>query len=140
MGTTTITYFNNQIAVGHTPVVLIKNIMSSGWIIVTMGGLLLFIVSIIMTHRVAGPAYRIDKSLEKMLKGEFGFPIRLRTKDELKPIASKLEELSFVINSRDKDMKKASEDMNKLINSLQLDEDMKAILRKANKSIIKDIK
>lgn len=47
-------------------------------------------LSIAMAHRVAGAAYRIEKSLDRMLVGDFKDPIQLRQGDYLTRIADRL--------------------------------------------------
>lgn len=135
METTTISYTNNEINIGNTPYVLLTKMLGSGWIIIVAGGFLLFLMSIVMTHRVAGPAYRIDLSLSKMLKGEFGFAIGLRKKDELKVIANKLELLSIKIDKRINKIKTHEMEMTSLINDLQIDEEIKKELIEKNKEL-----
>ncbi|MBI2898669.1 MAG: hypothetical protein HYY17_00645 [Planctomycetes bacterium] len=46
--------------------------------------------SIILAHRVAGAAYRIEKSLDRMIEGEVGEPVVLRKGDYLTRIAERL--------------------------------------------------
>lgn len=46
------------------------------------------------THRVAGPLYRIELHLDRLLAGDFENRIRLRNQDELKAIAEKLNLLT----------------------------------------------
>ena len=49
--------------------------------------------SIIVTHRVAGPIYRLEKTLDELIQGEDVGYIRLRKHDELKDFAAKLNEV-----------------------------------------------
>ncbi|TWI68203.1 hypothetical protein LZ24_02577 [Desulfobotulus alkaliphilus] len=122
MDTTTIIYDKSEIRVGSTPNMLVNQMLGSGWVIILIGGSLLFVLSTIMTHRVAGPAYRIEESLKKMLRGEFGFKIILRKNDEMKPIAHKLETLSMQIEQWEADIKKHQDEMMRAIKGMDLDE------------------
>ena len=45
------------------------------------------------SHRIAGPALRLERLIHQMAKGRRGFRVRLRRKDYLKQIASALNEL-----------------------------------------------
>ncbi len=58
------------------------------------------ISSIILSHRVAGPLYHIEKQLNKYLDGENIPPIVLRNKDALRSLAAKINVLMAKINKR----------------------------------------
>ena len=49
--------------------------------------------SLVYSHKVAGPVYRFQKSLDMLLEGQLDFMIRLRKKDEFKNIAEKMNSL-----------------------------------------------
>jgi sensor histidine kinase YesM len=49
--------------------------------------------SIILTHRIAGPVYRLEKTLDELIEGKDVRYIKLRKNDELKPLAAKLNEV-----------------------------------------------
>jgi len=54
---------------------------------------LLWIIALELSHRVAGPLYRIEKELDERISGNKHGPIRLRAKDEFKLLADKLNKL-----------------------------------------------
>jgi hypothetical protein len=70
------------------PPVLINNL-----IIVIM----ISVIGVFYSHKIAGPAYRIEKDIAEALTGKKGIKIRLRKTDKLKTLAEKvnllLEEL-----------------------------------------------
>jgi len=49
--------------------------------------------SIILTHRIAGPVYNLEKTLERLNEGEDVNLIRLRDGDELQELASKINQV-----------------------------------------------
>lgn len=53
---------------------------------------LVFILALLFSHRIAGPVYRIEKTLDEIAKGNLGLKIRLREGDEL-------VDLAYMINS-----------------------------------------
>jgi hypothetical protein len=55
--------------------------------------LIISILGIFYSHRIAGPVYRIDKDIEKALAGEKGIKIRLRKGDKLQELAEKVNKL-----------------------------------------------
>ncbi|MBN1412410.1 MAG: hypothetical protein JW969_16300 [Spirochaetales bacterium] len=63
------------------PPILINNV-----IIVLM----ISIIGIFYSHKIAGPAYRIEKEIAQVLDGKTGIKIRLRKTDKLKTLAEKV--------------------------------------------------
>ncbi|NQT07115.1 MAG: HAMP domain-containing protein [Candidatus Omnitrophica bacterium] len=50
-------------------------------------------IGIMLSHRIAGPVYRIEKTLEEIGKGNFDIRITLRKHDELKGIANAINDM-----------------------------------------------
>ncbi len=57
--------------------------------------LLIWIVALELSHRIAGPLYRLEKELDERISGAKQGPIELRKKDELKLLVDKLNKLIF---------------------------------------------
>jgi signal transduction histidine kinase len=53
--------------------------------------------TIIISHRVAGPLFRIQRTIDDVVRGEKVEYINLRKKDELKGLAAKVNELIAVV-------------------------------------------
>lgn len=54
---------------------------------------LIWIIALELSHRVAGPLYRMEKELDERINGHKHGPIRLREKDEFKLLADKFNKL-----------------------------------------------
>ncbi len=54
---------------------------------------LIIVVGIFYSHRIAGPMYRIEMDIKRVLDGEKGVTIRLRKKDKLKSLADLVNQL-----------------------------------------------
>ncbi len=57
-------------------------------------------VIISLTHRVAGPLYRMEKNLERMIEGERELNFKIRDKDLVKSLAAKLELLNETLRQQ----------------------------------------
>jgi methyl-accepting chemotaxis protein len=88
--TLTFTYSNNDLQLGQTPIVLFKKILTAHWIFLVIGSIILVISAIFLTHRIAGPLFRFEKALDNMLNRRLNDRIFLRSKDEGKELASKI--------------------------------------------------
>ena len=53
--------------------------------------------TILISHRVAGPLFRIQRTIDDLVRGEDVQDIRLRKKDELKGLAAKVNELIALV-------------------------------------------
>ena len=55
---------------------------------------LLAVIGIFLSHRIAGPAYRIERTLREIGKGNLDIHIKLRRHDELVGIANAINDMS----------------------------------------------
>ena len=72
------------------------------------------IATFLISHRVAGPAYHIERDLSTMANGDLTKRIYLRKHDELKPIAANLNKMVDFISRNLDSIKKNVETMEKL--------------------------
>lgn len=54
---------------------------------------LIWLIALEISHRMAGPVYRMEKELDERIRGEKQGPIRLRQKDEFKILVEKINKL-----------------------------------------------
>ena len=93
--TLSIVYDNYHLQLGVTPGILFKKILSTQWLLLVIGGTAVIIITLFLTHRVAGPFYRFEKTLDEMIDGDISGKIVLRQKDEGKELAQKLNAFNF---------------------------------------------
>ena len=55
--------------------------------------LIILLVALELSHRIAGPLYRLEKELDERISGTKHGPIHLRQNDELRPLADRLNKL-----------------------------------------------
>lgn len=106
-----------------------------------IGGVILFFgaVSIFISHKVAGPLFRVKKTLSQVTKGDLNVSIRLRKGDDLKDVAEHVNLLieklrNFVITLRnDYDL------LSEYILELERQVDSKVISEEPGRVIIKKV-
>jgi len=98
--TLSIAYDNYHLQLGVTPDILFKKILSTQWLFVVFGGGLVVIATLLLTHRVAGPLFRFEKTLDEMVGGDISNKIILRQKDEGKDLAQKINAFNFILNDK----------------------------------------
>lgn len=52
---------------------------------------------VVLTHRIAGPIYRLEKTIDMIIRGDDVGPINLRKNDEIKELAEKMNHLIGLI-------------------------------------------
>jgi len=80
-------YYRSHIKIASTgeivyPILLTANIITLGIIIIVT-----IIITLLISHKIAGPLYRIEKSIHEIGEGNLSFKIYLRAKDELITLA-----------------------------------------------------
>jgi signal transduction histidine kinase len=61
---------------------------------------ILFVITaftIIITHRIAGPIFRLERTLDRLIQGEDVEPMQLRRGDELKGLVAKINDLILLV-------------------------------------------
>jgi len=67
---------------------------------------LVFLLAIVLSHRIAGPIYRIRTTLDEVLKGDYSKRLFLRKTDELKDVADRINGLIELLDAKEKQIKK----------------------------------
>jgi len=98
--TLSIVYENYHLQLGVTPGILFKKILSTQWLFIVFGGGVVIIITLFLTHRVAGPFYRFEKTFDEMIKGNISNKIILRQKDEGKKLAQKINAFNFMLGDK----------------------------------------
>ncbi len=88
--TITVTYEDAILKVDRTPKALAVEIVRTYGVYILLLGLGISLVSLFLSHRIAGPLYRLERSVEEITKGNLYLKITLRRKDELKELATSM--------------------------------------------------
>ncbi len=104
----TITYDNNDLQFGQTPVILLNKILAAHWIFIASGAIFTVITAMLITHRIAGPIFRFERTLENMLHKDLSDSIALRTKDEGKELAKKINDFNRDLSTTFKNLQNHS--------------------------------
>ena len=97
--TLSIVYDNYHLKIGTTPGILLTKILSTQWFFIVIGGAGTIIFTLFLTHRIAGPFYRFEKTLDAMNKKDMSRIIILRKKDEGKELAEKINNFNRMLSS-----------------------------------------
>lgn len=129
--TLTISYSNHDIQLGRTPAMLLTQILKANWVLIAIGGSFLVIASMFLSHRIAGPLYRFERTFDNMLQGDLNSEIKLRAKDEGKVLAIKINEFNNQLSRSLKSVKANATALDALLEqaeSLEMKEKQKETL------------
>ena len=148
--TMTVVYTDNDLQIGHTPLMLIKQVVAAHWVVIVIGAALVVVIATRITHRVAGPMFNLERSLDYMIAGRLDNVIYLRKKDEGKALAAKINQFNAELSANITDIKRRSKNIEELLSNYAVldpatrnEEDLESIhssIEKQNKQITKIVK
>ncbi len=119
--TLTVTYEDSYLRVDRTPKALFLQILRAHGAYILILGVAISIVSVFLSHRIAGPLYRLEKSVEDISKGNLSFRINLRRKDEVKELANLINGMIDTLSGRIQDIRLHTDAVRKALAGLSED-------------------
>lgn len=133
--TLSIIYDHYDLQIGKTPNILMNKILGTHLILLIFGGVCLFVFSMFITHRIAGPLFRIETTIDTMNHGDFTNKIFLRKNDECKELAEKINQLNELLCGKFNTTYQSICSIDDKLNSLEKNADTEAI-----KASVQDLK
>lgn len=129
-GTLTSSFQDSRLVIKNTslailPVVLYTNLITLGLITIAS-----IAVTLLVSHKLAGPMFRFEKDLEEIAKGNLSKRIRLREKDQMMDFA---ESMNNMINSLHAKMLDVQTGMDQVIESASREKVPKEIIEEWNR-------
>jgi len=103
--TLSVAYDHSRLTIGTTPRILISRFLGANWVYVMVTGGIVALVSLFLSHRIAGPLYRLERVIEHMIRGRIGERITLRQHDEGKDLAEKINRLNQTLAEKIEDIR-----------------------------------
>lgn len=97
--TLTISYSNQEVQSSQSTLLLLKNILAAHWVFIFSGVIFIGIASLLLSHRIAGPMFRFEVALDNMLDKDLSDTIYLRSQDEGKELATKINAFNQEIST-----------------------------------------
>ncbi|MFQ5330360.1 MAG: hypothetical protein ACE5D4_10285 [Thermodesulfobacteriota bacterium] len=92
--TITTGYSDSGLVISKTSDFFLPTLLLSNLIVVGITAIIGVVVFLIASHKLAGPLYRFEKTLENMGSGDLTHRFSLRQKDQMKSLADKINELN----------------------------------------------
>ena len=116
--TMTISYQNNNLEFGQTPMVLLKNALAANWLFLVFGGALLVVAALLISHRIAGPLFRFEMTLEYMREGNLNNTIHLRNHDEGVDLADHINAFNRQLSDKIREINKHAQSIDELLGKM----------------------
>jgi nitrogen fixation/metabolism regulation signal transduction histidine kinase len=127
-----ILYENYKINIGGTSNVLFDRFLSAQWLTFLLGGIVIVIYSIVVSHKIAGPMYRFGKTMDEMIRGNLTSSVKLRKSDECIELGDKM-------NHYNAELRGKTTEISQLLDEIESDPDKKDEIRKILKSINREL-
>ena len=101
-------------------------------VLVFVNVIIVFMVSIIYSHQTAGPAYKLEKSIKRIVDGDLTFQVSLRRNDNLKELAAALNELLDKCRTTLTKAKGLTDDISKKLGSMNDDAKFSQLIEDSN--------
>ncbi len=102
--TMTVTYEDSALRLDRTPKALFLYVLRAYGVYILVLGVLVSVFSLFLSHRIAGPLFRFERSVEEITKGNLAFRITLRKKDEGKELAGLMNAMVAALSVRIRDI------------------------------------
>jgi len=120
---------------GQTVESMMRHFVTELWprllLLVLVNVIIVFIVSIMYSHQIAGPAYKLEKSIHRISNGDLTFEIHLRRNDNLKELAIAINGMLGRFRDTLASAKTLSDDISAKLQTLGNDERFSTLARNA---------
>jgi methyl-accepting chemotaxis protein len=86
LGSTTVSIVNSRVVVKSTADFLLPVLIQTLLVVMVLAGAATILVTLFVSHQIAGPLYRLRKAMEQLSEGDFKVEIKLRSNDQLKEL------------------------------------------------------
>jgi nitrogen fixation/metabolism regulation signal transduction histidine kinase len=100
MRSTTVAIVNSEVLVKTTADFLLPILIQTVSVVVFLVSITTIIVTLFVSHKIAGPLYRLKKAMHDLGEGDFSAEINLRRFDQLKDIAQDFNNMARRLKSR----------------------------------------
>ena len=119
--TLTAVYANSKLTIQNTALAIMPSVGFTTIITTLALGLVVIVVTLLVSHKIAGPMFRFEKDITRIAQGDLKSRIRIRKGDQFQELA---ESLNYMIQSLSNRMNAVKEISDKTVRS-RIDENFK---------------
>ena len=118
-GTLTAGYTGSEVKMLQTGAYFLPSLIFSTVMIVIFSGIAGAMALILLSHRLAGPLFRFQASIDELCSGNLTRRFILREKDQFKDLAERINTLSAVMDGKMGDIKSRAAEISGIISALR---------------------
>jgi methyl-accepting chemotaxis protein len=111
--TVTTVFENSRLTIKSTADFILPAVLLSSLVVIVVIGLATIVVTLFVSHRIAGPLYRMEKDVQEVASGNLKKRFKLRSTDELKLLAESLDGMAQNLRQDVDDIKSAASELEK---------------------------
>ncbi|MGA8180171.1 MAG: methyl-accepting chemotaxis protein [Desulfobacterales bacterium] len=107
--TLTSSFEQSRLVIKNTASAILPSVFLSHLIAFVLISLLAIVVTLLVSHKLAGPLFRFEKELKEMGSGDLSKEVKIREKDQFKAVANSLNQMRVNLQKKVVDIKKEVE-------------------------------
>ena len=115
--TLAVIYSKHNANPGSTPFLLILELVKANWALILLAFIIVVILALMYSHKVAGPMYKFERVLEEMRQGVLDPNCRLRNKDDGQGVMEELQQTNRFFADKVNELRSIAENLNKTAKS-----------------------
>jgi methyl-accepting chemotaxis protein len=119
--TLTSSFVDSKLMIRSTSLAIMPSVIYTNLITTAVVGIISIIVTLLVSHKIAGPMYRFEKDIDRISKGDLKSRITIRQGDQFQGIATSLNTMVDSLNTKLATIKK---DVETLVPKKDLPEDL----------------
>jgi len=136
--TLTSSFNDSTLVIESTASAMLPAVLMSNVIVFALVSVAVIVVTLFISHKIAGPLYRLEQGLNAVIAGDLGHRIHFRKKDQVGVLADRFNEMTESIQQRVSDIKKEAAELHEKAASLGAAEDLLAEIRQMQGKINKE--
>lgn len=118
---TTVTIENTKVVVKNTVDFIYPVLFQSFVFAAIFSGISVAVMTMLMTHRIAGPLYRLRIDVERIKEGDYRAEFKIRKSDQLGEFAKSISEMSSTLRSRNAALKNDVIKLRRALDNTEID-------------------
>lgn len=138
-GALTTTFVDSRLSIVSTADYILPGLLASSLITIVLISIATALVVMYLSHRIAGPLFRFEKSAQEVGKGDLTLKVRLRSTDEIVKLTDCFNEMTDNLKKHLLEIKKKSEDLDGEIDKLTAPGREKIVLPEEIETALKEL-
>lgn len=114
-GSTTVAIENTKVIVKPTADFILPILSATVLIVAFFSGLGVLVLALFVSHRIAGPAFRLQREVVRMKEGDMVRDFKIRDKDQLQSLAQSLSLMSETFCAKHRALREATDTLTRYL-------------------------